>query len=90
LHYSEPISLKTLSDHFGLSAAYLGKVFKESTGVSFSRYLNEYRIEKAKQLLTSGNMKAKDVAEAVGYADGSYFYTTFKKFTGTSPSDYVG
>lgn len=89
LHYNKPISLKTLSDHFGLSAAYLGKVFKESIGVSFSRYLNQYRIEKAKKLLSSGNMRTKDVAEAVGYADSSYFYTTFKKFTGTSPSDYV-
>ena len=89
LHYNKPISLKTLSDHFGLSSAYLGKVFKESIGVSFSRYLNQYRIEKAKKLLSSGNMRTKDVAEAVGYADSSYFYTTFKKFTGTSPSDYV-
>jgi two-component system response regulator YesN len=88
LHYSEPISLKTLSDHFGLSAAYLGKVFKEHTGASFSQYLNEFRIGKAKDLLAVGNMKAKDVAEAVGYADGSYFYAIFKKFTGTSPSDY--
>ncbi|MBN2861210.1 MAG: substrate-binding domain-containing protein [Sphaerochaetaceae bacterium] len=89
LHYSEAVSLKTLSEQFGLSAAYLGKVFKEHTGLSFSRYLNEYRITKAKELLTSGNMKAKEVAEAVGYADSSYFYTTFKKFTGTAPSDYI-
>jgi two-component system response regulator YesN len=65
-------------------------VFKEHTGVSFSRYLNEFRITKAKELLVTGKMKAKDVAEAVGYADGSYFYTTFKKITGISPSDYSG
>ena len=88
LNYSEPLSLKTLSDHFGLSAAYLGKIFKEHSGDSFSRHLNEFRIEKAKELLAGGNMKAKDVAEAVGYADGSYFYAIFKKYTGTSPSDY--
>jgi ABC-type sugar transport system substrate-binding protein len=36
LHYAEPLALKTLSYHFGLSAAYLGKVFKESSGLSFS------------------------------------------------------
>jgi AraC-like DNA-binding protein/ABC-type sugar transport system substrate-binding protein len=88
LHYSEPLSLKTLSDHFGLSAAYLGKVFKEQTGHSFSRYLNEFRIGKAQQLFDSGNLKGKDVARDVGYSDANYFYAMFKKIAGTSPSDY--
>lgn len=89
LHYSQPISLKTLSEQFGLSAAYLGKVFKEQTGVSFSRYLNEFRIGKAKDLLAAGSMKAREVAEAVGYADGSYFNAMFRKYTGSSFSDYT-
>lgn len=89
LQYDKPISLKTLSEYFGLSAAYLGKIFKEQTGDSFSHYLNTFRVEKAKVLLQTTEMKAKDVAEAVGYADGSYFYATFKKITGKSPSEYA-
>lgn len=88
LHYTEPIALKSISDHFGLSAAYLGKVFKESNGISFSRYLNEYRIAKARELLASGNMKAKEVAVAVGYSDPNYFYSIFRKLTGRPPSDF--
>jgi two-component system response regulator YesN len=88
LHYSEPVALKTISNHFGLSAAYLGKVFKESQGISFSRYLNEYRIAKAKELISAGAMKAKEVGLAVGYSDANYFYSIFKKITGQSPSDY--
>ncbi len=88
LHYCEPVALKTISDHFGLSAAYLGKVFKESHGISFSRYLNEYRIAKAKELMAGGAMKAKEVGLAVGYSDANYFYSIFKKITGQSPSDY--
>ncbi len=88
LHYAEPIALKTLSYHFGLSAAYLGKVFKENSGLSFSQYLNELRITKAKELLVSGKKKIKDVAVEVGYSDANYFHSIFKKITGSSPTDY--
>ncbi len=88
LNYRSPIALKMLSCHFGLSAAYLGKVFKEEMGIPFSTYLNEFRIEKAKELLASGAMKAKEVADAVGYSEANYFYAIFKKYTGHSPTDY--
>ncbi|MDP3179187.1 MAG: helix-turn-helix domain-containing protein, partial [Spirochaetaceae bacterium] len=87
LHFAEPLSLKTLSDRFGLTAAYLGKVYKEGTGQSFSFFLNEYRIGKARDLLEEGRMSAKDVALAVGYAEPNYFYAMFRKITGRNPSD---
>jgi len=77
LHYSDPISLKTISEVFGISAAYLGKVFKDRTGNSFSRYLNELRISKAKVLLASKKIKSKDVGRAVGFAETNYFYAVF-------------
>jgi ABC-type sugar transport system substrate-binding protein/AraC-like DNA-binding protein len=89
-HYREPLSLKVLSSHFGISAAYLGQVFKETTGSSFNNYLNELRIRAASRLLAGRNVKAKDVAMAVGYADPNYFYSVFKKVTGKNPSDIQG
>ena len=88
LHYADPMSLKTLSQQFGLSAAYLGKLFREQTGLSFSRYLNEFRIEKAKELLRAGNCTAKEAGLAVGYADASYFYSIFKQICGLSPTEF--
>lgn len=87
-HYAEPIALKTLSAHFGVSAAYLGKLFKERTGHSFSHYINELRINKAKILIQEGNLKLKDIAKAVGYAENSYFCTMFRKLTGVSPQNF--
>ena len=88
LHYAEPIALKTIAERFGLSAAYLGTVFKERTGNSFSRYLNELRIGKAKDLLQAGRLKPKDVAKAVGFAEGNYFCAVFRRLVGVNPSEY--
>jgi ABC-type sugar transport system substrate-binding protein/AraC-like DNA-binding protein len=86
-HYREPLSLKVLSERFGMSAAYLGKVFRESTGSSFTSYLNGLRIAAALRILEGRKVKAKDVALAVGYADANYFYSVFKKVTGRYPSE---
>lgn len=88
IHYAEPIALKTIADEFSLTAAYLGRVFKEQTGSSFSRYLNTFRVEKAKALMSRQQITAKEAGLAVGYSDHNYFYTIFKKVTGMSPSDF--
>ncbi|MGL1892426.1 MAG: substrate-binding domain-containing protein [Spirochaetaceae bacterium] len=88
-NFTKPISLKTISNTFENSAAYIGRLFKEETGESFSKYLNRLRIEKAKELLLNSNVKANKVAIQVGYGDPNYFYITFKKFTGLFPSEYL-
>ncbi len=88
LHYADPLALKTIAERFGLSAAYLGKLFKERTGSSYSRYLNELRVRKARKLLESGQASLKDVARAAGYSDAGYFCSVFKKLTGIAPNEY--
>jgi two-component system, response regulator YesN len=88
LHFADPLALKTIAERFGLSAAYLGKLFKERTGSSYSRYLNELRVRKARRLLDSGQSSLKDVARAAGYSDAGYFCSVFKKLTGIAPGEY--
>lgn len=87
--YKKPLSIKIISYSFNISAAYLGKLFKLETGESFSRYLNNLRIEKAKTLLLTTNIKANKIALEVGYSDSNYFYNIFKKYTGMYPSEYL-
>jgi len=87
--YRNPISIKVISYSFNISAAYLGRLFKQETGEGFSRYLNNLRIEKAKELLVSTNIKANKIALEVGYSDSNYFYNIFKKYTGIYPSEYI-
>jgi two-component system response regulator YesN len=86
-NYHENLKLETLADLFHYNSAYLGKVFKQSTGEYFNTYLDKVRIERAKTLLEQG-MKVYQVAEQVGYANVDYFHTKFKKYVGTSPTSY--
>lgn len=88
-NYAEPLSLKVISQKFNISAAYLGKLFKEETGDNFTNYLNKLRIDKAKQLMRETPDKANKIALDVGYSDANYFYGIFKKYTGSYPSEYM-
>ncbi|GIO93868.1 MULTISPECIES: response regulator transcription factor [Paenibacillus] len=86
-HYPEELSLKTLSQRLQMHPNYLGQLFQQEVGASFSDYLNQYRIEKATQLLLHTDQKTADIALGVGYTDSSYFYRQFKKYTGVSPTE---
>ena len=56
--------------------------------MNFSVYLNEFRVEKARQLIRDSRLSLKDVGTAVGYADANYFTRVFKRLTGQTPSEY--
>lgn len=87
-HYSEDIGRNQIAAEFYLTPEYLAKLYKKRTGVSLKTYINEYRIEKAKELLRSSDKSISDIAEAVGFDNFSYFSTLFKSMTGLSPKDY--
>ncbi|MBP1996038.1 response regulator transcription factor [Paenibacillus eucommiae] len=86
--YSSEISLQSLADTFFINSAYLGQLFKKETGQLFTSYLNQYRIERAKELLMNRALSAKQIALEVGYPNADYFYKVFKKTTGVYPSEY--
>lgn len=69
---------------------YLGKIFKKETGMNFSHYVMEKRMELAKELIMGGQKdRIYEVAEKVGYGSNSqYFSQVFKKYTGVSPLEY--
>ncbi|HET6451308.1 MAG TPA: substrate-binding domain-containing protein [Spirochaetia bacterium] len=85
-NYAEPLSLKVLSVAFGLSAPYLGRLFHQAVGKSFSTYLNELRLRKADELLRYTSLKTSEIASRIGYANVNYFYTIYKKYKGAYPS----
>lgn len=87
-HYMEEITRNEIAGEFFLTPSYLAKLYKRKTGVNIKDYINEYRIQKAKELLKSGVCNVGDVAEKVGFDNFSYFSTLFKKITGVSPKDY--
>lgn len=85
-HYAEDINLKTISYEFGMNAFYLGQLFKESINISFTDYITDLRIQKAKELLKKNTYKVWEVSQMVGYSNTNYFYTLFKRKTGMSPA----
>jgi AraC-like DNA-binding protein len=88
-HYVNPdLSLTHLSTEFGLSAAYLSRLFKEEFGVKFIDYVTQVRMEQAKPLLMSTSLAVQDVAAIVGYTQALTFIRVFKKHSGLTPGLY--
>lgn len=88
-HYAEErLSLKDVADSLGMSAPYLSRSFKEAMNMNFSKHLIGIRLDKAKELLNSGELPSTDIAFQVGFSDYPHFSKMFKKRFGLSPSDY--
>lgn len=87
-HYSQDITLDFLAGKVYLSPSYLSKLFKRETGENISTFIQNVRIENAKRLLLSTNLKTYEVAELVGISDPVYFSRIFKKITGVKPKEF--
>lgn len=88
LHYAEHITLTKICQDMFYSLQYISKKFKEVTGVSFERYLQETRIRNACCLLTETDNPIDAIADMVGYKDPSSFRGVFQKQTGLTPLHY--
>ena len=64
------------------------KMFKEYTGFAPSQYIQEVRINMAKELLTNTAVSIKEIAYELGYENTDYFFTVFKRVTGMTPVNY--
>lgn len=87
-HYAEEISLDSIAERFHINTAYFCKLFKSVTGKTFIEYLTDKRIEVARKLLKTTDMKTYQVAEKTGFQTPEYFSKIFKKMTGYSPKEY--
>lgn len=87
-HYHEELSLVKLSKKYFMSPVYLGRLFKNTTGESFTDYVNQCRICSATKLLESDELMVCEISEKVGYKDINYFYKIFKGKKGITPSEY--
>jgi YesN/AraC family two-component response regulator len=87
-HYNQDLSLDMVAEHVGLNPAYFSTLFKKETGVNFSTYLLNHKIDNAKLLLTNSNLSLINIAIEVGFDNQSYFSNVFKKATGMTPKQY--
>lgn len=87
-NYMDNLSLKNLSEKYFMNAAYLGQIFKKQFGMSFKDYLNNYRIERAIELLIRTDEKIYLIAESVGFKNTDYFISKFDQIKGVTPLQF--
>ncbi len=87
-HFFEPLTSSDMSEYLHLNNSYFCRLFKKIFNCSFSEYLIEYRIERAKFDITNSTLSISDIALNTGFNSFSYFSKTFKSIVGTTPSEY--
>lgn len=88
-NYSDnTLSANSIADEMGITTKYLNVIFKKNTGESLSNYINNYRLEKAGELLQNSKKGIDRIITDVGWGSEKYFYTLFKKKFNVTPSSY--
>ena len=82
------IKIQDLTDVFHFPEDYFNRLIKGKTGLTYSAFLQQVRLEKAEHLLTSSKKSVEEIAAAVGYHNKGYFYKIFQEKYGTTPSKY--
>ncbi|NLW11206.1 MAG: response regulator [Clostridiaceae bacterium] len=86
--YRSGITLEEIGYKLNMTPEYLGTLFHREMGVTFSSYMKNCRINKAKELLCSTQLKLYEISERVGYSDSKYFSKVFREITGQLPNEY--
>jgi transcriptional regulator GlxA family with amidase domain len=87
-HFAEPLSLTDVAHQLGMSQRTLNRRFKMATGMSPGRFVQQLRLDQARELLRDSNLSIAEIALSVGYQDIGYFSTLFREQMAQSPTAY--
>jgi two-component system, response regulator YesN len=88
-HYAEHgLSLQDIGEYVHMNPIYLSVLFKKKKNITFTGFLLQVRMKKAKEMLRCQNMKTYEIAEKIGYSSPEYFSACFKKYAGVSPVEF--
>ena len=87
-NYYRDINMLQLAEKFGMSTRTLNRRFKGALGISPLNFLQEIRINIAKDLLKTSNLSIAEIVDKVGYQDAGFFTSLFKKHMGITPNAY--
>lgn len=88
VNYNINIKMEDISQKLFFNKNYIGKIFKQETGMPVSEFLREIRINEICRQLIDTDSKVCDIAARCGYNDMKSFYSAFKKHTGLTPKEY--
>ena len=86
--FDSDLSLGYMAENLGFNSSYLSGIIKQIYGIPFQEYLTLKRMEQAKILCLSTDMKNYEIAEEIGYEDVNYFTNRFKKTFGITPKQF--
>lgn len=89
INYRDKISIEFIAEELGVSTSYLSRKFKEETGHTYLDFLNLYRVQQAIKLLDEGIYRVYQVSDMTGFTDYKHFCSVFKRYTNTSPTDFI-
>lgn len=87
-HLHNRIMLSDMAEYLQISEAYLSRLFKEETGISFSDYVNQQKVEAAANLLRYSDYTDSEISSLFSFSSQSYFIKVFRKHTGMTPKAY--
>lgn len=87
-HFGEEIGVDFLADLVYLTPSYLSAIFKKETGQNLSKFIKQYRMEQAKDMLENTNKKIVNISRETGYPNVSYFCQSFREYFGISPQKF--
>lgn len=87
-HQTDDLSLAEVARAVNTSTFYFCKLFKKATGLNFTEYLSQLRIEKAKNLLLNPNLRVSEIAYETGFQSLTHFNRVFRRIAGQSPTNY--
>ena len=88
-YHRQDLYTPMLADMSGMGETYYRSIFLSVFGVAPTRYIQQYRVDKAKELLVNSKDSVEEIAVKVGFANSSYFCKVFKSVTGMTPSEYA-
>jgi AraC-like DNA-binding protein len=87
-HYKDPLSIDIVCNKVCLSKFYFCKIFKEHTGTTINQFIIQYRINKAKELLSYSKLTVNNISTTVGFNNTLTFIRNFEKYIRMTPSEY--
>ena len=87
-NYPQPLTLDDVCRYMGLNCAYFCRLFRTSTGITFTEYLNALRVRKSAEMLSGSSKSVTEISMDVGFSTVAYYNRVFKKYMRCTPTVY--
>ena len=87
-YLDDNFSVKSMASHFQTSVSNISHFFKKNMEVTISQYVEQIKLERAKEMLKTSDKKVSEIAEILRYANSTAFIEMFKKYEGVTPGVY--